>query len=79
MERYLSAPEAAPVLGVTVQTVYGLVKRGELPLAATTEGGMYLLRRSDVERLAAKRATRPKRRGALATLTEHEAASPRKS
>ena len=70
MERYLSAPEAAPVLGVTVQTVYGLVKRGELPLAATTEGGMYLLRRSDVERLAAERAERPKRRGALAMLTE---------
>lgn len=75
MERYLSAPEAAPVLGVTVQTVYGLVKRGELPLAATTEGGMYLLRRGDVERLAAERAKRPRRRGALAVLAEEETPS----
>ena len=72
MDRYVSAPEAAPVLGVTVQTVYGLVKRGELPLAATTEGGMYLLRRSDVERLAAERAKRPKRRGALVAMPERE-------
>lgn len=70
MERYLSAPEAAPVLGVTVQTVYGLVRRGELPLAATTEGGMYLFRRGEVERLAAERAKQPKRRGALAALAE---------
>jgi len=69
VERYLSAPEAAPILGVTVQTVYGLVKRGELPLAAATEGGMYLLRRADVERLAAERADRPKRRGALSVLS----------
>jgi excisionase family DNA binding protein len=68
MERYLSAPEAAPIIGVTVQTVYGLVKRGELPLAATTEGGMYLFSRRDVERLATERAERPKRRGALAAL-----------
>ncbi len=69
MERYLSAPEAAPLLGVTVQTVYGLVKRGELSLAATTEGGMYLFRRDAVERLAAERARQPRRRGALAALT----------
>ena len=75
MERYLSAPEAAPVLGVTVQTVYGLVKRGELSLAATTEGGMYLFRRKDVEHVAAERATRPKRRGALAAMPEREEAS----
>ncbi len=72
MERYLSAPEAAPVLGVTVQTVYGLVKRGELPLAATTEGGMYLFRREDVEHVAAERAARPKRRGTLAALARRE-------
>lgn len=73
MERYLSAPEAAPIIGVTVQTVYGLVKRGELALAATTEGGMYLFARHDVERLAAERADRPKRRGAFAALPEPEA------
>lgn len=73
MQQYLSAPEAAPIIGVTVQTVYGLVKRGELSLAATTEGGMYLFSRSDVERLAAERAERPKRRGALAALPELEA------
>lgn len=70
MERYLSAPEAAPVIGVTVQTVYGLVKRGELPLAATTEGGMYLFRRTDVEHVASERAANPKRRGTLAAMRE---------
>lgn len=75
MERYLSAPEAAPILGVTVQTVYGLVKRGELSLAATTEGGMYLFSRREVERLAAVRAERPKRRGALAALPAEAVAS----
>ena len=70
MERYLSAPEAAPVLNVTVQTVYGLVRRGELPLAATTEGGMYLFARREVERLATERAERPKRRGAFAAMPQ---------
>lgn len=73
MERYLSAPEAAPILNVTVQTVYGLVKRGDLPLAATTEGGMYLFSRSDVERVAAERAERPKRRGALVAMPTSKA------
>lgn len=73
MERYLSAPEAAPIIGVTVQTVYGLVRRGELPLAATTEGGMYLFARGDVERLAAERAKQPRRRGALVAMTVPEA------
>lgn len=68
MERYMSAPEAALLLGVATQTVYDLIKRGSLPLAATTEGGMYLLRRADVERVAAERAARPRRRGALAAL-----------
>lgn len=73
MERYLSAPEAAPIIGVTVQTVYGLVKRGELNPTATTEGGMYLFSRIDVERVAAERAKHPKRRGALAAMPMSEA------
>lgn len=72
MEQYLSTPETAPILGVTVQAVYGIVKRGELRPAATTEGGMYLFRRVDVERLAAERAAYPKRRGTLAALHESE-------
>ncbi len=72
MEQYLSAPEAAPVLGVTVQTVYGLVRRGKLCPAAATEGGMYLFRRADVERVAAERAAHPKRRGTLAALPQTE-------
>jgi excisionase family DNA binding protein len=70
MERYLSTPEAAPILGVTVQSVYMIVKRGELQPAATTEGGMYLFRRVDVERVAAERAARPKRRGGFAALPQ---------
>lgn len=75
MERYLSAPEAAPIIGVTVQTVYGLVKRGELTPTATTEGGMYLFSRVDVEKVAAERAERPKRRGTLAALPAEAVAS----
>lgn len=70
MERYLSAPEAAPILGVTVQTVYSIVRRGELKPAATTEGGMYLFRRADVEHVAAERAARPRRRGMLTALPQ---------
>ncbi len=75
IERYLSAPEAASILGLSTQGVYGLIKRGELPVAATTEGGMYLFSRQAVEQLAAERAERPKRRGALAALPTPEVVS----
>lgn len=73
IERYLSAPEAASLLGLSTQGVYGLIKRGELPVAATTEGGTYLFRRKEVEKVAAERAEHPKRRGTFAAMSTAEA------
>lgn len=70
IERYLSAPETASILKLSTQGVYGLIKRGELPVAATTEGGTYLFRREEVERVAVEREARPKRRGAFAALPQ---------
>lgn len=53
---YLSTADAARVLGLTASAVRLMVRRGELPVAARTEGGIQLLRRPDVEALAVKRA-----------------------
>lgn len=52
----LSAADASRILGVTPQTVRLMVRRGVLPVAAQTEGGIRLFQRSDVERVAAARA-----------------------
>lgn len=54
---YLSAADAARVLAVTPATVRHMQRRGDLPVAAKTEGGVHLFLREDVERLAAERAT----------------------
>lgn len=53
---FLAASDAARILDVTPATVRLMVKRGDLKAATTTESGMRLFRRVDVERLAAKRA-----------------------
>ena len=58
MERYLTASDAARVLRVTPATVRLMVRRGALRPATTTEGGIRLFRRSDVESLARRRAAR---------------------
>ena len=55
---YLAASDAARVLGITPATVRLMVKRGDLKLATSTESGIRLFRRKDVEQLAAKRAAR---------------------
>jgi hypothetical protein len=55
---YLSAADAARILGVTPATVRLMHRRGELPLAAKTEGGVHLFDPTTVKRLAAVRDER---------------------
>ena len=56
MKSYLSASDAARVLNLSAATVRQMIRRGTIPVAARTEGGIQLLRRADVERLAMRRA-----------------------
>jgi len=55
---YLTAGEAARILGVTPAAVRGMVARGSLRVDATTEGRIALFRRKTIERLAVSRAGR---------------------
>ncbi len=57
-ERLLSPADASRVLAVTPATVRLMARRGDLPVAAMTEGGIHLFRPQDVEDLARKRARR---------------------
>ena len=61
--RYLSTADASRVLGVTPATVRLMVRRGDLPVAAMTEGGIHLFRRTAVEALARRRSRRQPARG----------------
>ena len=56
--RFLSAADAARVLGLTPAAIRAMVRREALPVAAMTEGGIHLFRRAAVERLARQRAKR---------------------
>lgn len=56
--RFLSTADASRVLGVTPAAVRLMVRRGDLPVAAMTEGGMHLFRRPDIDGLARRRAER---------------------
>jgi excisionase family DNA binding protein len=56
MERLLSTADAARILRVTPATVRMMERRGRLPSAGRTEGGIRLFRRGDVEALARRRA-----------------------
>ncbi len=47
--RYLSTADASRVLGVTPATIRLMARRGDLPVAAMTEGGIHLFRRATVE------------------------------
>jgi DNA-binding transcriptional MerR regulator len=60
MERriYYSAADAARILGVTPATVRQMRRRGDLPAAAKTIGGVHLFDPVTVDRLAAVRAER---------------------
>jgi excisionase family DNA binding protein len=70
-EQLMTASDAARILGVVPNSVRRMTDTGELP-AIRTVGGFRLMKQSDVERLAAERAERPKRRGALLALPEPE-------
>ena len=54
--RFLSTADASRVLGVTPATIRLMARRGKLPVAAMTEGGMHLFRRTAVEALARRRS-----------------------
>ena len=56
MQTYLTRADVAKVLGVVPATVRQMEQRGVLKAAAQTEGGIRLFTRSEVERLARKRA-----------------------
>jgi len=60
--RYLSTADASRVLGVTPSAIRLIVRRGELPVAAMTEGGIRLFERAAVEALADRRAERKRTR-----------------
>jgi len=55
---FLTAADAARVLDVTPATIRAMERRGVLPVAAMTEGGIHLFRRAAVERLARRRTKR---------------------
>jgi excisionase family DNA binding protein len=64
MDDLLTVGDAARVLDVTPRYVQDLADRDRLPVMRTARG-LRLFRRADVEKLAAERAKRPKRRGSL--------------
>lgn len=55
---YLTVGDSAKVLQVTPSAVRLMAERGDLILAAETEGGIRLFRREDVNALKRKRAER---------------------
>ena len=55
-DKFLTSADASKVLGITPAAVRLIVIQGRLRVSAETEGGIRLFRRSDVERLAKRRA-----------------------
>lgn len=66
MDKSLSSADASRVLGVTPASIRLMVRRGELPVAAMTEGGIHLFKHSAVERLAKRRNSQRTVKGARA-------------
>ncbi len=58
MNIYLTPADASRILGVTPATVRLMMKRGDLLVAAKTEGGIHLLDRPEVLRLKEEREAR---------------------
>jgi len=56
--RYLTTSDVARILGVTPGAVRLMHKRGDLPIAERTLGGVHLFLRVEVDRLAAVRRER---------------------
>jgi excisionase family DNA binding protein len=52
----MTSSDAARILGLSSDMVRLLARRGALPIAARTIGGVRLFRREDVERVARDRA-----------------------
>jgi excisionase family DNA binding protein len=57
-EELLSVADASRILGVTPQTVRLMIRTGKLAITARTVGGIQLMRREEVERLAHERSCR---------------------
>jgi excisionase family DNA binding protein len=55
LERFVTAADAARILGVTRETVRSWIRRGLLHPDGLLERGTYLIRRDTVERLAEQR------------------------
>jgi hypothetical protein len=63
MIRFLSTADASRVLIVTPATVRLMVRRKELEVAAVTEGGIQLFKRTHVEEVAKRRAKKREQKG----------------
>jgi predicted transcriptional regulator len=61
-KKLLSTADAARLLGVTPAAVRLMITNRRLKVAAETEGGIHLFRRSDVEKLASRRELARRRR-----------------
>lgn len=57
----MTAGDAAKLLQVTPATVRNMADRGDLPVAARTEGGIRLFETEEVKELAEKRDERRQR------------------
>jgi DNA-binding transcriptional MerR regulator len=55
VDKFLSSADASRVLNITPAAIRLMARRGELRIAAMTEGGMQLFTRADVETLAQSR------------------------
>jgi DNA-binding transcriptional MerR regulator len=67
MDSYLTAADAAKVLGVTPATVRLMNRRGRLRTAASSASGIRFFAREEVEALAAQRARVNALEGAMET------------
>lgn len=62
-DELMTTGDVSKLLGLTSQYVQAMARRGKLPVAETTVGGIRLFRRRDIERIADERRRRPPRRG----------------
>ncbi len=62
-ETYLTTGDVAKRFGVTNQYIQLLAKKGKLPVAMRTAGGIRLFRLSDIEAIAEERRVNPPRSG----------------
>ncbi len=58
-DELMTTGDIAKFLGLTSQYIQIMARRGQLPITATTAGGIRLFLRSDIERLAEERRKNP--------------------